>query len=70
MSSYWQTQIGCPFYRDDESHRISCEGVGDADTTVLTFRLRKDRDQQIRIFCAGDYAKCEVFRMILEKYED
>ena len=70
MSSYWQTQIGCPFYRDDEPHRISCEGLGAADTTVLTFRLGKDRDQQIRIFCAGCYEKCEVYRMILEKYEE
>lgn len=70
MSSYWETQIGCPFYRDDEPNRISCEGVGEASATVLWFRFREERNRQIRIFCAGSYVRCEVYRMLMEKYED
>lgn len=70
LSSLWESQIGCPFYRNDEKRKIVCEGVGEAEAIVLRFRYTQERNQQIRIFCAGDYAKCEVFRMVLEKYED
>ena len=70
LSSLWESQIGCPFYRNDEKGKIICEGVGEYEAIVLRFRYTQERNKQIRLFCAGDYAKCEVFRMILEKYEE
>lgn len=69
--SMWRSQVECPFYRYDEPHRISCEGLGAADTTVLMFRIRKDRDQQMRIFCCEHYKNCELYRALMEsKYEE
>lgn len=70
MSSLWESQIGCPFYKNDEQHKIVCEGVGESESVILRFRFTQERNKQIRLFCAGDYEKCEVYRMIMEKYQD
>ena len=70
LSSLWESQIGCPFYRSDEKRKIVCEGVGEAEAIVLRFRYTQERDKQIRLFCAGCYERCEIFRMVSEKYDD
>ena len=70
LSSLWESQIGCPFYRSDEKRKIVCEGVGEAEAIVLRFRYTQERNQQIRLFCAGCYERCEIFRMVSEKYDD
>ena len=70
MSSLWESQIGCPFYRNDERNKVICEGCGEAEAIVLCFRYTQERNKQIRLFCAGCYEKCEVYRMISEKYAD
>ena len=70
MSSLWESQIGCPFYKNDEKLQIVCEGIGEARSLILSFRYTQERNRQIRLFCAGCYEKCEVFRMIMEKYTD
>ena len=70
LSSLWESQIGCPFYRSDEKRKIVCEGVGEAEAIVLRFRYTQERNKQIRLFCAGCYERCEIFRMVSEKYDD
>ena len=69
--SLWQSRVDCPFYKKDDQHEIVCEGVGEAEATILRYRLKQERNKQIRLFCAGCYEKCEVHRMIMaSKYED
>ncbi len=70
LSSLWESQIGCPFYRNDEKRKIVCEGVGEAEAIELRFRYTQERNKQIRLFCAGCYERCEIFRMVSEKYDD
>lgn len=70
LSSLWESQIGCPFYRNDEKRKIVCEGVGEAEAIELRFRYTQERNKQIRLFCAGCYERCEIFRMVSEKYAD
>ena len=70
LSSLWESQIGCPFYRSDEKRKIVCEGVGEAEAIVLRFRYTQERNKQIRLFCGGCYERCEIFRMVSEKYDD
>lgn len=62
----------CPFFRSDvwKQKRINCEGIVDRSTLALTFNRKKDYEKQLGIFCCEHYKKCEVYRMLMEKYEE
>ena len=70
--SYKQVDVECPFYKyDDGKGRIVCEGIDDAtDSVALIYREKLRYNKQMDVFCCGDYAKCEVYRMLMEKYKD
>ena len=69
--SYWQVYVRCPFYQsDDGKNRIVCEGVVADSTLSQYFRKRCDLQTQMRVFCCEHYKKCELYRMIIEKYEE
>ena len=75
-TSRTDTRVQCPFYRYDECyektriHRIVCEGIVDKSTLVLNFRYKKDFRIQLDTFCCEYFKKCEVYRMLMEKYQD
>ena len=64
----------CPFYKHDSyKHKIIiCESILDEKgSSTQRFRRQSDRLRQLECFCAGDYRKCEIYRMILQtKYPD
>ena len=64
--------VQCPFYRYDESerHRIICEGIVDRSTLILNYTYKKDYRLQMDTFCCEHFRKCEVYRMLMEKYRD
>lgn len=63
--------VGCPFYiYDDSKARICCEGIVEGCELILRFRRKEGMEQQKKIFCCEHYKKCEVFRMLMAKYED
>ena len=69
--SYWQVDVQCPFYRsDDGKNRIVCEGIGNSSNLSLYFQKKCDFEIQMRVFCCQHYTKCEVYRMLMEKYEE
>lgn len=70
--SYKQVDVECPFYKyDDGKRRIVCEGVEDIeDSVALIYREKLRYEKQMNIFCCGEYAKCEVYRMLMEKYRE
>ena len=69
--SFKQTEVECPFYRfDDGRRRITCEGIMDGSSVALLFRERSDFDKQLEVFCCEHYKKCEIYRMLMEKYEE
>ena len=45
---------------------IRCEGIGEAASTLLTYRNERQRTRQLAVFCQDCYARCEVYRMIVE----
>lgn len=68
--SYHQVNVECPFYqRDDGEHRITCEGVLDNSTLTMGLK-RRDFDMYIREYCSKRYICCEVYRMLMDKYEE
>ena len=60
-TNYESANIRCPFYKRNESRKIGCEGVEEG-SQLVTECLTKEN-------CAGNYEKCEVYRMILQKYD-
>ena len=69
--SYKQVYVQCPFYQhDDGKRKITCEGFIDKSSLTQSYRHRKDYETQISTFCCQHYKKCEVYRLLMEKYED
>ena len=69
--SYKQIEVQCPFYKyDDGKQRITCEGIVDNSSLALIYQRRNDYETQINVFCCDHYKKCEVYRMLMEKYEE
>ena len=67
-----QSEVQCPFFKFDDmkQKRISCEGIVDDSTLALIYCRRKDYEKQLEVFCCEHYKKCEVYRMLMEKYEE
>lgn len=69
--SWRQADVQCPFYKSDDGRgRITCEGLVDESSLTLSYRQRGDYEIQIGAYCCGCYDRCEVFRMLMEKYEE
>lgn len=69
--SFKQVDVQCPFYKyDDGRRRITCEGLIDKSSIALIYLTRGDYDIQLTAFCCEHYTKCEVYRMLMEKYNE
>lgn len=69
--SFYQVYALCPFYKwDDGKKRITCEGIVENSSIALIYHQKADYECQIRTFCCKDYEKCEVYRLLAEKYEE
>ena len=69
--SYKQIEVKCPFYKyDDGKRRITCEGIIDDSSLALIFHNKRDYEMQIDTFCCEHYTKCEVYRMLMDKYDE
>ena len=69
--SYKQAYVKCPYYKyDDGKRRITCEGLIDESSIALIYRIRLDYERQINVFCCKNYTKCEIYRLLTEKYEE
>lgn len=62
----------CPFFRSDvgKQKRISCEGIVDKSTLSLTFHRKKDYETQLSVFCCEHYKNCEIYSVLMQKYDD
>lgn len=60
----------CPFYRKSSGQRICCEGHFDGAYIQLIIPEKAMLEEQMRNYCAGRYAYCEIYRMVMAaKYE-
>lgn len=62
----------CPYYlRSDRGKKqLSCQGVADSSSLCWKFGKREDMMIQIRTFCCDKYARCEVYRLLRQIYEE
>ena len=65
-----QVEVQCPFYQfSDGRRRVTCEGILEGSYLALIYKSRQDFKKQMEVFCCQHYDKCEVYRMLMEKYE-
>ena len=67
--SYKQEKVVCPFYKKDSGRSITCEGIVDHSSVTLSFQFQHLADQQMKVFCCEHYRNCEVYGMLIQKYE-
>lgn len=69
--SYLQADVRCPFYKyDDGKRRITCEGIIEGSSLALIYHKKCDFETQTRVFCCEHYEKCEIHRMLMDKYSE
>ena len=74
MANWKDVHAKCPFYlgESQKSHRIYCEGMGDAEKTIWEYRESDERQRiiQLEIFCQDCYTRCELYRALWEAKEE
>lgn len=60
----------CPYFRSEYVRTITCDGIGNADSTTLRFRNEKDKDIQICAFCKKYPNTCEISRVLDEQEKE
>jgi hypothetical protein len=68
--TYNEGLINCPFYKATATQSISCEGITDDCITKLLFTSPEKRDLHRKIYCDNQYKKCEIYNMLVKKYEE
>ena len=74
-TSRTDTRVKCPFYQYDEcwgsrTRRIVCEGLVEGSALVLNYKYKRDFRIQLDTFCCEYFDRCEVYRMLMQKYEE
>lgn len=62
--------IKCPFYITRTKLSITCEGITDDCITKLLFKNSAKMEAQREIFCNERYTYCEIYNMLMKKYEE
>ena len=60
----------CPFFCAHMRQAVVCESPIPESRLKINFSCTKSKDTQYKIFCCGDYKKCELYSPNAEKYED
>lgn len=57
----------CPFYKDDTSHSIRCEGII-TEGCSNNFRGDQQKKEHINKYCKMNYNDCEYCKAVMKKY--
>lgn len=62
------SEARCPFYRSDADKTLLCEGAPSGTVMKIVFTTAARALRYFRRYCAGDYTKCAMNRMLEDKY--
>ena len=60
----------CPFFRDHTRKSVGCESPFPGAVTRTKWEDEEDKTTQYDAFCCGKYQNCELYRLIMESYDD
>ena len=70
-NGFLAVEVRCPFFKNQDKHFISCEGLVDSSNISLRYKYGKDKNIQFDEFCCSKYTYCEIYRMLInEKYQE
>ena len=71
---YGNENIICPFFQNEISRNghtaIICEGVGICQSIRQNFKSAAESRYYVEIYCAKDYEKCRLFKIINDDYKE
>ena len=67
---YTADDVLCPYFKRFRPLKICCEGITDDCTLQLSFKNRAAQDRQAGIFCIAAWKKCEIARILEDKYPE
>ena len=64
--------VKCPFYHNNDSNRIVCEGLCEGNTINLVYENQADRRRYMNEVCNSILGcrDCPVYIMLVQKYEE
>lgn len=62
--------IQCPFFKDADKARISCEGVQDGITVSLGFSNSNDKRVYLARHCCRRYTHCPYYKIVDSSYSE
>ncbi len=68
-SVYEDVDAKCPFYKRSNKNSISCEGIVSNSSLTIGYVSPKEKATQKRVFCNDRYQNCEIYQMLMQKYE-
>ena len=76
MGNYYNdVYVQCPFYDKGASNFIQCEGISKTSAVKLLFfddaeaNQKEKRDAYSLRYCEGNYKSCEIYNLLIRKYE-
>lgn len=70
--SYYSKFVKCPYYHEDDTKSIMCEGVVRTSVIRQSFRSKSEKLEWQRKYCnvINEYEKCPIFCVACKKYEN
>lgn len=59
----------CPYFRSEYKRTLTCDGIGNADSTTTKFLTEEDKNIHIRAFCQKYPNTCELAKVLDEMEE-
>ena len=69
-STYKDVEVKCPFYKEQTARTISCEGITDDSIIKQYFSFPRSKELHVNVFCERKFENCEIYRMLVKKYEE
>lgn len=60
----------CPFFISSGKKTVLCEGITDDCLQKLIFTSEEARNLHRKIFCDESFENCEIYKIVLDKYQD
>lgn len=68
-TSFASMRVKCPFYKGDKGVKLVCEGIDLKCNIHHQYEKKENKDRRMQKYCAGDYSKCELYKILIKKYE-
>lgn len=59
----------CPFFKTSSGKQILCEGIKNANGTLLIFSSESNRKRYMADICKTNYKECDIKKAINKKYD-